>query len=609
MIARFAMLGFACGLAASAQQPVAPTPATAGPVNGENTGGYNILNSFETGYRFETVNGDEGRYRSDVNYGNGLRLLSGSLRMNSRDGHGRFFDELTLRTQGLGNDPYQYASLHIEKNRLYRYDMLWRSNDYFNPGLPIANGLHFMDTQRRLQDHDLTLLPNSRFQFFVGYSRNAQDGPALSTVHLSDGASAEFPLFEDVQRLENEYRLGAEAHIWGARITVIHGWVNYSENTAYSLTRPAQSEGAVLDQFARSEPYRGSSPYWRANLQKQAKTWSAAARFSYAGSRRNFFFGETAIGADRFGGAHNVQTLIEGAGTRPMGTGSLTLSYFPNSRLTVANQTSFYNTRMTGDNSYLQFDNATLSVNFLNFQFLGIRTITNTTDTNYRAAKWLGLYAGYQFSTRRIRSEEGVNSPAIEQNNDLHAGRIGLRLQPIRALSMNLDAEVGRTSRPIFPISERNYHLLGGRVQYKRRTLLLSAAARTNYNINSISITEHSSRARTYSADLSWTPHRWFGVDAGYSKLHLDTLSGIAYFSAGQLVTGDHVAIHQQHSRGQRNGELRNHEPCGPRAWATRAFRMWATAAAAPLPGRQPASPHGPDVPRSPSNRPWRGCR
>ncbi len=55
--------------------------------------------------------------------------------MNSRDGHGRWFDQIVLTTMGLGNDPYQSVTLRVEKNKLYRYDMLWRLDDYYNPGL------------------------------------------------------------------------------------------------------------------------------------------------------------------------------------------------------------------------------------------------------------------------------------------------------------------------------------------------------------------------------------------------------------------------------------------------------------------------------------------
>src|SRR5574341_1717432 len=94
---------FAAAVAPLLAQPtVAPTPE-AGGGRGINAGGYNVLNSFEIGDRFRAVHGDEDRYRSDVNFGNGLQLLGSSLSINSRDGHGRLADALLLRTQGLGN--------------------------------------------------------------------------------------------------------------------------------------------------------------------------------------------------------------------------------------------------------------------------------------------------------------------------------------------------------------------------------------------------------------------------------------------------------------------------------------------------------------------------
>ena len=142
------LLIFAAFGVLEAQQVVAPTPDQVGSPRGENTGNYNVTNSFETGYRFSQVGGDIGMYRSDVNYGNGLRLLGSSLTVNSKDGHGKYFDEIVLNTLGLGNDPYQAVTLRVQKNNLYRYDMTWRLDDYFNPGLTISGGLHQMDTSR-----------------------------------------------------------------------------------------------------------------------------------------------------------------------------------------------------------------------------------------------------------------------------------------------------------------------------------------------------------------------------------------------------------------------------------------------------------------------------
>src|SRR5208283_3742846 len=130
---RVSLIAFAAAIAL-AQDTVAPT-------TGENT--------------ISPRGENDGKYRSDVNFGDGVRLLSSYLTVNSRDGRGRWFDEITLTTQGLGNDPYESATFRIQKNRWYRYDLLWRSNDYFNPGLTVANGEHLEDTTYRLQDHDL----------------------------------------------------------------------------------------------------------------------------------------------------------------------------------------------------------------------------------------------------------------------------------------------------------------------------------------------------------------------------------------------------------------------------------------------------------------------
>ncbi|HTT60712.1 MAG TPA: hypothetical protein VMG35_02685, partial [Bryobacteraceae bacterium] len=77
-----------------AQQVVAPTPEPVGPPRGEDVGNYNVTQSFETGYRFALTDGDVAKYRADVNYGDGIRLLGSSLTVDSKDGHGDIFDQI-----------------------------------------------------------------------------------------------------------------------------------------------------------------------------------------------------------------------------------------------------------------------------------------------------------------------------------------------------------------------------------------------------------------------------------------------------------------------------------------------------------------------------------
>jgi hypothetical protein len=535
----------------AAQQTVAPSDETVGPVRGQGLGGYNVTNSFETGYRFLQADGNIGKYQSDVNYGNGIRLLSSSLTLHSEDGHGTLFDDLTIATQGLGNDPYQFATLRIGKNGLYKYDLTWRLNDYVNPGLTFADGEHAFNTQRRIQDHDLTLFPQSAVRFFLGYTRNAQDGPAMTTVNIDSHTGDEFPLFANVHRVQNDYRLGGEVRFFGVRLNVLRGWEDFKEDTPTAL--PGQSLGnnvtdlTTLSSLRRTEPYHGTTPFWRLGLFSEKKDRvSVAGRLTYAMGRRDYVFDQTAIGTDPSGAAQNRQTFVSSSGSRPVFTSDLTVSVFPTTRLTISNQTAVNNVRIDGGSTLIDFNNAVGLGTRLDFQFLGIRTIVNTTDATYRVNKKLGFHAGYEYSAREIRSNEQAvigGAPigvAATQDNHLHSGSAGVRLTPYKRLTFSLDGEVGRADRPIFPISERNYHTLNARVRFKTKTLSLSAAARSNYNTNSVSLSSSSSHGRNYSFDGSWMPTGWFAVDAGYSKLHLDTASGIFYFlPSGFAATGN----------------------------------------------------------------------
>jgi hypothetical protein len=531
------------------QPTVAPTSEPVGAARGDNWSDYNIVDSFETGYRFRLFGGSFDQYRSTVNYGDGIRLLSSFFTMNSRDGHGRYFDEIVLTTQGLGNDPYENATLRISKNQLYRYDMHWRLNDYFNPGLVTggATGQHLLDTEYTTQDHDFTLFPESNLKFFLGYTRGNQNGPAISTVQLFDARGNEFPLFENVRRVRNEYRIGNEFRIFGVRVNWTRGWEDFKEDSNYLSgpnlgNNPANS--TTLTSFQRNEPIHGTSPYWRAAFFTDRKYFSANGRFTYVAGNRAFVLDETAIGTALFGAAANRQIVTSGTAQRPALTGNLTLSFFPTSKLTVVNHTAVNNVRIDGNSVYAQFDNATQSLQYLQFEFLGIRTIANETDLNFQASPWLGIFAGYHYSDRQIRSIEQSNVQGSifnipsEQTNRLNSGVFGFRLRPIKGLSIIANGEMGRTDHPLTPISERNYHAIDGRVRYKLKQLLFSASTQENYNVNSVSMSSFASHARTYSGDASWSPKDWFSLDASYSKLHLNTAGGIAYFASGQFFTG-----------------------------------------------------------------------
>ncbi len=541
---------FAAAVALSAQQVVAPTPDSVGAARGENHGNYNITNSFETGYRWSLVGGDLGEYRSDVNYRNGLRLLGSSLSIDSKDGHGHYFDQILLNTMGLGNDPYQSAILRIQKNKLYRYDMTWRLNDYYNPGLTVAGGLHRMDTVRRTQDHDLLLFPQSGFRVRAGYSRNTQDGPTLATSLEPDNNSANsagVPVFADLRRQWNEYRLGADVDFAGFKLTVLRRWDFFKEDTPYSVFYGSNAVFAglandltALQQFAKAAPVHGRNPGWLGNLMANHKRWAVNGRLSYLSGHNNFALSEFSSGLGRFGDPANRQILVQGNAERPMVAGDFNFSAQPSSRLTVVNNTSVNNLRINGPSSYTELNNGINSGQTIIFRYLGVRTVTNSTDANYRVKDWIGFYAGYRYTDRLVRTIEGFSTPGLpsapndvyENTNHLHSGTLGVRLRPVKNLTANLEGEVGRADNPLTPVSDRNYHTLNGRVSYRTRKVQLSTSYKQAYNVNApVSFSAYSSHSRNYSANASWAPMDWFALDASYMKLHLDTVSGIAYWA------------------------------------------------------------------------------
>lgn len=537
----------------SAQEVIAPTPDKVGSVRGDDWDGYNIVNSFETGYRFFSGSGNLSTYRSNENFGNGVRLLGSSFTANSKTGHGRFFDELILTTEGLGGDPYEHASFRLQKNHLYEYTLLWRRSDYFNPGLVTGGGEgeHLLDTSYTVQDHDLTLFPQSKIRVFLGYTRDAQNGAGISTAQLFDPnglfdpTGNVFPVFTNVKRVENEYRLGFEVHWLGFTLNAMRGWQDFKDDSPDQFAGASHGDdfnpNTILNLFNRTQPYHGTSPYWRVALFRNTRLLNFNGRFTYTGGQRAFIANEMALGINQIGAATNQQILTFGSARRPVATGNASLSVFPTDRLTVSENVSFYNVRTDGDSAYLLFDNGSRLTNLLLYQYLGIRTVGTQTDAIYRLRSWLDLHGGYEYSNRQIASTPQLTiagTPATVpylQTNELNTGTIGVRLRPLKPLTISLDGEFGHANRPFTPRADKNYSALTGRVQYRYKTLQLAAWSHSDYNENSVTVSAYSSHSRTYSASGTWSPSGLISFDAAYSKIHLDTLGGIQFFANAQL--------------------------------------------------------------------------
>jgi hypothetical protein len=549
----------------NAQEPVAPTVnEPVGPVRGENAGDYNIVQSWEFGYRYSLVGGDDQRYRSDVNYTDGIRLLSSYLTVNSKDGHGKWFDELVLTTQGLGGDPYESATLRIQKNKLYRYDFHWRENDYFDPGVTTSEGLHQQNLTQRWQDNDLLIFPDSKVQIKAGFSSNTETGPALSTIDLFENERGNvFPLFTDVKLSYNSFRLGANFNFFGIKLSVMHRWEYFEDDTPYTagaeigLPPLTGVNRTSLTSFNRTQPIKGRTPGWLVNLMTDRHKYAVNGRFAYSDGTGTFVLDEGAIGTG-LAGTENRMVNSYGTGQRPVLNADLTASFFVTDRITITNSTSGTDTRMDGNNFYQEFDLANLTSSIVNFQFLGIRLITNATDVHFHVTKKLDVFAGYRYADREIRSIQSTSTPGTPFANTLYsqydhvnAGVAGLNWKITGPLSLHLSTEIGRNDNPFFPVSEKNYQTIDGRLQYRHKSISASAGYKEYYNNNSITLTSYDSHSRDYFGNFTWAATNWFSLDATYNRMHLDTAGGIAFFAAvptTTLETGESIYISNIHA-------------------------------------------------------------
>jgi hypothetical protein len=239
-----------------AQTPTtSPTPTVVPPAepDGITSGGYQIHSSVELGYRSNDVSGSGDMYDTLINLQSGPRILDQTLTMQSVDHQGLLFDDLYLNSFGWGGDPDNALRLRADKNKWYNLQSSFRRDQYFSdydllanplnpppppapggstPSIPILNSPHEFATTRRMSDFDLTLLPQSRVTFRLGYSHNNMTGPSYSSIHEGTEAS----LLQDWDTTMNSYRLGVDFRIAPRTVLSYDQFLDYYKgDTDYQL--------------------------------------------------------------------------------------------------------------------------------------------------------------------------------------------------------------------------------------------------------------------------------------------------------------------------------------------------------------------------------------
>jgi hypothetical protein len=195
-----------------------------GEPEGVTSNGYVIHSSVEVGYRATDITGSGDMYSTLVDLPQGPRLLEQTLSMRSVNHQGLLFDNLYVSSFGWGGEPDNALRIRADKNKWYNLAGSFRRDHNFSdfnllanplnpstssPTIQAENSPHLFDTGRRMSDVDLTLLPQSRLSFRLGFSHNNMTGPSYTSIHEgTDGL-----LLQPWNTTLNSYRFGADWRI------------------------------------------------------------------------------------------------------------------------------------------------------------------------------------------------------------------------------------------------------------------------------------------------------------------------------------------------------------------------------------------------------------
>ena len=559
------ILGMVIGLVLMLADARAQQPTTGGPTK---EGIYSVTSSIEIGVRGVSVDGNGNKYRSDLNYEPGFQLFNSDLLMRSKENNGMMFDTLMVKTFGWGGDPSRYLRVNAEKTKWYRFDGNYRRIDYFNSLTNIALNQHTSNTEHRLGDFDLTLLPqNRRVKFNVGYSLERNSGQSVTTY---DYARDEFPVLAPTRVTSDDYRVGVDASVGPFDLSFLQGWRYFKEDTTYTIDEPQVGNNplntSVLNTFNRELPTRGRIPYSRASLHALfAKKVDVTGRIIYQSARTNFNLFETITGKDASNNNIKLDEFrISGDAKRPGTIADLGVTVFATDRLRISDTVSLNTFQINGGQELLEalFRTRTtgagetvlppLFVNTLSYRTTKYRRAANTIELDYEFHPRFSAHVGHRYSDRHIelsaldRNLLSQAPPPEPDEPELFDNRtntifFGFKAKPARIWSLYFDMERGDSDNVFTRVD--NYDFTNIRVRsilHPSKQLAINASVVTKDNTNPTlvdRITREDFGAdintRIYSASVDWMANEKLSFNSGYTKTHITSDAAIIFFFNG----------------------------------------------------------------------------
>jgi len=298
------------------------------------------------GGRNVDVDGDEGKYKQQVNLDSGARLFDFGF-VYEPDGEGANVpDRVEAAASGLGGDPYQSLRLGVRKYGGYRLTYERSQSDYFyedllidpadeNPTTSNGGDFHHFDFQRIRDSADLDVQLTDQAKLLVGFDQYTKKGDSTTVLDIS---REEFEMDQSIDETLQNYDIGL-VYDWNrASLRLNQRW-RQSDNDVY-IFLPGASDGSApgaptrLDSFFLEQPYSYDSQETQAGLTlRPTGRWDVQADLLYADLDMDVDALESTIGFDYLGNPLPGTLSADGSSNRTIRQIYLTTGYALTDRL------------------------------------------------------------------------------------------------------------------------------------------------------------------------------------------------------------------------------------------------------------------------------------
>lgn len=584
-------------------------------------GEYVVQESFEFGYRFSDVGSQKLNptdptntfmYDTLVNLHDGARLLDQTLSMRSPDHTGLLFDDLFISGFGFGGDPNNVGRLQVSKYHWYDFTGLFRRDwNYFNynllanplnpsnssPNIPVLSSPKEFNNVRRMTDLNLTLAPESRVSFRLGYGRNTFAGPSFSTIpEASDSELIETVLLQQNNVVTDNYQFGVDFKFLPKTTlsydqNIMHtkygthwrdqffSWVlptgtpadlgmvwNTVNGQPCSVPFPAGPPVAdpacsLYLAYIRSNPTTTTAPTEQLSLRSSIiPKVDLHARASYSNLDMRSAFNDFFNGFLADLGTRQFTTTGPSSSERISVSTDFGATIHLTNKLRFTEQFRFYNFRIPSNwNSTTSTWSGTSALdpvgptpdsidNTLFTRFLGENTKWNEVGLEYDFTKHLGARVGYKYRETTYRHMDELNdltSGDVETGEDIvdvnwHTAEFGVWFRPNQKLRASVDTELTTADNFLTRISPRRTLQYRFRTSYRPvRWVNLAATADIYEGRNGVREISYNAHNRNFGFTASASRNERFGVELAYNYNNAGSNSFICFMDTAAQIPGN----------------------------------------------------------------------